>query len=322
MKPWRQLAQCALLLVAAAAASAGLRAQALGSAACPPQAQTPTAQQVQSAAAAARDRGLLWRISRDGRTSYLYASIHLGKLEWAFPGPQVRSALMAADTVALEIDVADAQMAARMQPPPGTAVPTLPATLRERLARQIDAACVPKALIADQHPVLQAVTLTVLAARWQGLDPGYAQEFVLGGLARSVQRRVVSLETPESQLAAVLPQHAAEVEHMVTQMLEQIEQGQVQRTVGRLAAAWERGDLAELGDYERWCNCIADEDDRAQMRRLNDDRNPALADGIETLHREGSRVFAAVGALHMTGAKALPLLMQQRGFTVQRVALQ
>ena len=96
----------------------------------------------------------------------------------------------------------------------------------------------------------------------------------------------------------------------------------MQRTVGRLAAAWERGDLAELGDYERWCDCIADEDDRAQMRRLNDDRNPALADGIETLHREGGRVFAAVGALHMTGAKALPLLMQQRGFTVQRVALQ
>jgi uncharacterized protein YbaP (TraB family) len=321
MKPRWLFARCAGLLVVAAL-SASVRAQPPGSAACPPQAQPPTPQQVQAAAANARDRGLLWRVSRDGRVSYLYASIHVGKLEWAFPGPQVRSALMAADTVALEIDIADAQMAARMQPPPGTAVPTLPPALRERLARQIDAACVPRALIAGQHPVLQAVTLTVLAARWQGLDPGYAQEFVLGGLARSAQRHVVSLETPESQLAAVLPQQAAGAEHMVAQMLEQLEQGQVQRTVGRLAAAWERGDLAELGDYERWCDCITDEDDRAQMQRLNDDRNPALADGIEALHRQGGTVFAAVGALHMTGAKALPLLMQQRGFTVQRVALQ
>jgi uncharacterized protein YbaP (TraB family) len=33
-------------------------------------------------------------------------------------------------------------------------------------------------------------------------------------------------------------------------------------------------------------------------------------------------VFAAVGALHMTGAKALPMLLKQRGFTVQRIALQ
>jgi hypothetical protein len=58
------------------------------------------------------------------------------------------------------------------------------------------------------------------------------------------------------------------------------------------------------------------------MQTLNDDRNPALADGIEALHRDGRGVFAAVGALHMTGAKALPTLLQQRGFTVRRVALQ
>jgi uncharacterized protein YbaP (TraB family) len=321
MRPQRLLVRCALLL-AVTAAPVDAWTQSPGNAACPPQAQPPTAQQLQAAGDAARDRGLLWRISRDDRTSYLYATIHVGKLEWAFPGPQVRSALMAADTVALEIDVADAHRAVRMRPPAGTTMPALPVALRERLARQIDAACVPRALLADQHPVLQAVTLTVLAARWQGLDPGYAQEYVLSALARSAQRRVVSLETPESQLAAVIPQHAADVAHMVAQMLEQLEQGQVQRAVRRLAAAWERGDLAELGDYERWCDCIADEDDRVQMRRLNDGRNPALADGIEALHRQGGQVFAAVGALHMTGAKALPLLMQQRGFTVERVALQ
>ena len=57
------------------------------------------------------------------------------------------------------------------------------------------------------------------------------------------------------------------------------------------------------------------------MQRLNDDRNSGLADGIDALHRDGRKVFAAVGALHMTGAKALPALLAQRGFTVQRLAL-
>jgi uncharacterized protein YbaP (TraB family) len=297
-------------------------AQAPSPPACPPQALAPTPQQLQAAGAQARDRGLLWRISRDGRHSYLYGSIHVGKLEWAFPGPQVRKALLAVDTVALEIDVGDPQMAARMQLPAGSAAPTLTPALRERLARQADAACIPRAALAGLHPVLQAVTLSVLAARWQGLDPGYAQEFVLSGLARSAQRRVVSLESPELQLAALIPPDAAGAERLVAEMVEQIEQGSTQRVIGRLAAAWERGDLTEIGDYERWCDCVASADDRAQLRRLNDDRNPALADGIEALHRGGRSVFAAVGALHMTGDKALPALLAQRGFSVERLTLQ
>jgi len=297
-------------------------ARAQTATACPPQAQPPSPQQLQAAAAQARDRGLLWRLTRDGRTSYLYGTIHIGRLDWAFPGEQVRAALMASDTLALEIDVGDPHMAARMQPPADSVVPSLAPALRERLDRQIDAACVPKALLASQHPVMQVLTLMVLAARWQGLDPGYAQEFVLSGIARAAQRRVVSLESPESQMAALIPRDAAGTERAVAQMLEQLEQGDARRVVARLADAWARGDLAEIADYERWCNCATSDEDRAQMQTLNDDRNPALADGIEALHRDGRGVFAAVGALHMTGAKALPTLLQQRGFTVRRVALQ
>ena len=132
---------------------------------------------------------------------------------------------------------------------------------------------------------------------------------------------MVSLESPESQMAALMPRDAADAERMVGQLIEQLEQGGVRRVIARLAAAWERGDLAELGDYERWCECVVSDEDRAQMRRLNDDRNPALADAIEALHRDGRSVFAAVGALHMTGAQALPALLQKRGFQVLRVAL-
>jgi hypothetical protein len=40
------------------------------------------------------------------------------------------------------------------------------------------------------------------------------------------------------------------------------------------------------------------------------------------LHAQGQRVFAAVGALHMTGPNALPVLMAGRGYHVERVLLQ
>ena len=60
---------------------------------------------------------------------------------------------------------------------------------------------------------------------------------------------------------------------------------------------------------------------RRDLRRAEygDERNPAMAERIDALHREGQRLLVAVGALHMTGPKALPALLQARGFRVERV---
>ena len=58
--------------------------------------------------------------------------------------------------------------------------------------------------------------------------------------------------------------------------------------------------MAELADYERWCECAVGAEDRALLARVNDERNPGLAEGIDALHRDGRKLLAAVGALHMT----------------------
>ncbi|CAN5716850.1 hypothetical protein BH11PSE7_BH11PSE7_03260 [soil metagenome] len=59
--------------------------------------------------------------------------------------------------------------------------------------------------------------------------------------------------------------------------------------------------------------------DRARLQRMLGDRNPGLAQRIDELHASGSRLFAAVGALHMKGATALPALLAARGYEVQRL---
>jgi uncharacterized protein YbaP (TraB family) len=296
--------------------------KAADKAACPPQASQPTPEQMQAAAAKAKDRGMLWRISKDGRTSYLFGTIHLGKLDWAFHGQQVRSALMAADTVALEIDVTDRAIVSRLKPPPGAAVPVLPEALRKRLDQQITLACIPKEAIAAQHPVMQAIALSGLDARWVGYDLAYAQEFFLAGFAQATKKPVISLETPELQMKALLPTTEKDALDAVERTLQDLEEGKARRIVGRMAVAWEAGNLEELATYEQWCDCIRDDADRAFYKRINDGRNPHLADRIASVHAEGKRVFAAVGALHMTGEKALPKLLAERGFTVERVNYQ
>jgi uncharacterized protein YbaP (TraB family) len=88
-----------------------------------------------------------------------------------------------------------------------------------------------------------------------------------------------------------------------------------------MVRAWTDGDLAELEDYGRWCDCLRNDAERAAMKRLLDDRNPVLAAAIDSLHRRGQRVFAGVGSLHMIGPNGVPTLLARRGFQVVPVPL-
>lgn len=286
--------------------------QALAAPACPPPVQVAV-----GAAAAERDRGLLWKVSRDGRTSWLYGTLHVGKPGWRRFGPQMSAALKASDVLALEIDPADPALLEALSEIRAPA--TLPDALQTRLAKAFERACVAGESMATLHPVLQATTLTVLEARWLGMDPAYAMEQLLATQARGAGRKVVSLETVAQQKAALVPDDPDDALAVLEQTLTQLEDKSGRRVLEKLAVAWERGDLAALEDYEAWCECAATEAEKTFMRKLNDERNPPLADGIEAQHKAGKRVFAAVGALHMTGPQSLPKLMQQRGFKVERV---
>lgn len=295
-------------------------AQAAPPAACPPSAQAPSPEQMQAGLSGAQDRGLLWRISRDGRDSYLYGTLHVGRPDWIYPGPALQRALQETEVLALELDVSDpAVQQAISTPAAGERPPKLPTALRRRLNAQAEQACLPPTALASLHPVMEVMTYAMLAGRWDGLDPAYGQEFMLAGLAKAGQRPLISLETAAGQREALVPKQADEALRAVEESLALLEAQRVRPPLLRMAEAWARGDLGELQAYERWCDCMHAEDDRQGMRRLNDERNPAMADKIAALHQQGRTVLAAVGALHMTGPQALPLLMARRGFAVERV---
>lgn len=307
---------CAMAGLAALAALASPRARAAD---CPPPLPPLSAAQQQVAARTAPDRGFLWTLQRDGHTSYLYGTLHVGKPAWTLPGPKVAAALAASDMLALEIDPADPALSAPAADDAASA-PPLPAALQARLARRIAAACLPARAFDAMDPALQVVALGVLEARWVGLDPAYAQEPALAALERAAGRPVRALESVAMQRELLAPAAPGAARAEVEAGLAELEGSQGRATIARLAQAWNHGDLATLASYAKWCDCIHDAADRAQMRALNDARNPALADGIAALHARGQRVFAAVGALHMTGPQGLPRLLAARGFRVTRVA--
>ena len=235
------------------------------------------------------------------------------------PGPATRSALRQVDTVALEVDMTSTEAQQQIQQLASRPRREIPLALHQRLERLWVAECLPLAQLNSGPVELQAITLVALLGRRQGFDPAYASEAMLTMLANAGKLPVVSLESLGAQLNLFLAPDDAEAIETVSQALDQLEKPQTREMQGKLAGAWERSDLNVLERYQDWCDCVHTERERADMKQLLDDRNPGLADGIERLHASGQRVFAAVGALHMTGPLALPHLLAAKGFSVERL---
>ncbi|APW36135.1 hypothetical protein RD110_02025 [Rhodoferax koreense] len=286
-----------------------------------PSAPQPVAQAEATAGMrTARDRGFLWRLEKDGRTSWLYGTIHVAKRNWMYPGPATRRALHDADSVALELDVLDPAIAAELS----TAItaradaPPLPAGLARRVQAQAAAACLGEGL-GRMRPEMQVMTLAVLSGRARGLDPAYGIDVFLAGYARGLKKAVVSLETPAQQMSLLLSDDPAEVAQTVEDVLQSLESKNAGPQLDRLAGAWDEGRLADLENYADWCECLDTPERRKSYDALVIGRNPSLARHVADIHQSGHSVFAAVGALHMVGPQGLPMLLAALGFNVERV---
>lgn len=268
----------------------------------------------------ARDHGILWRFDKDGRSGWLYGTIHVAKRDWVFPGPALMQALQQSDQVALELDVLDPEIMRRLQAGMVTrpGAPALQPGLARRLAVQSQAACMGDALAA-MRPEMQAMTLASLVGRRQGLEPAYGIDAFLAGVARGLRKPAVSLETPEEQLALLLSDDPVEANQMVAEMLDELERGTALRVLQRMAQDWADSRLDDLAAYPQWCDCLNTDEQRSFNRRLLDERNQAMLPRIAALHDSGLRTLVAVGALHMIGPQGLPALLQAQGFKVVRV---
>lgn len=299
---------------------ANLAAAATPARVCPPEPKPFSPEMFEAAASQARDRGLLWRITKGGHSSYLYGTLHVGKELWMAPGPQVRRALQQTGMLALEIDPLDeavmremaAEIAVRGQ---GKLSPALQARVKKHWV----SACLPAEAFGQAPAEFQAITLSMLVARNDGLDPSYGSEIMLALFGRMLKRPVVSLESVKLQFSTLFGSDDEELESMIRDGLDDIEAGRALTVMRKLAKVWEVGDLAELNNYEAWCDCVRTEGERKMLKRTLDDRNPGLAQGIDALHARGTNVFAAVGSLHMIGLKGLPAIMAARGYRVERV---
>jgi uncharacterized protein len=289
--------------------------------ACPPVAASPTIEQVQLGMRSARDRGFLWRVSKDGRNSYLYGTLHIAKQDWMYPGISVQNALKASDRVAFELDLLDAEIAQRlkkaMMASDGDTV--LPESLAVRMRAEAERACFPLPALSVMFPEMQLTTLEILANRSDGIYADYGSEFFLSGFARGLRKTVVSLETPELQMRTMRIENQQDRDVIMEKWLGKLESNRTRALQLRISEMWANNRVDELLHYIEWCECADTEAERRSWRRLVDDRNQGLAESIVSIIDSGQTVFAAVGSLHMIGATGLPTLLAQRGYRIEFV---
>ncbi|CAJ0787714.1 hypothetical protein LMG19083_01619 [Ralstonia psammae] len=325
---WRALAITLCLLAGSGTATAqeAPPAPAPAASTCPPPASSFIPKDGWAAAAQrATDHGLLWRIEKNGHTSWLYGTIHVARADWMLPGPAVREALQQVDAVALELDLLDKDTDRKplTAQNPAEDRRLMAGRRGERFNRLLAAACLPDSALTQIRkfqPTMQLASLAVLGVRTDGLYPDFGIDLFLTTYAKSQHLPIVPLETLAQQvrvLNEIVPKN--EVAQQFDTVLDAIESGEARTQTLTLANAWAESDLGTLERYPQWCDCLKTPSDKRAFRRLVTNRNLAMAQNIARVHTSGQRVFGAVGALHMIGPKGIPALLAARGFTVTPV---
>jgi len=257
-------------------------------------------------------RPLFWSIEKDGKTSYLLGTMHMG----VDPNTRIPKVVWEkfdqAKTFAMETDLAGG----------GSLDITLKGkeTLRDLLGeaywKKFEEAVGKDEAQRYLHykPMIPA---TVLQMR--SLPQTAPMDGVLLGRAMNQKKNIVYLEKLEHQAAMLekwmtpralrdMLDDLAEGEQHSKEMFAAYVAGDEQKLIG--LAEQERADFKKHGRSEKEYD--------AQMDDLLYNRNASWIAPIEKLHAEGGG-FIAVGAMHLIGKRSVLDLLQHRGFKVTRI---
>lgn len=271
------------------------------------------------AVAAGPERGILWRIERDGTTvGHLFGTIHSDRPEVVdLPGP-VERAFERADRYAFEIDQRDIDpreiRRVMHYPDGGLLAQRLPPDLWERARRAASRRGLPTNAIASMEPWALATVLSLPPA-----DPRNILDMMLQRRAFESGRPVAGLETVAEQLSIFDHLDESRQVEMLTTAVDAIETGQAQELFERMVRAWRERDLGRIVELADEHPALADPaTNNRLMARLLGERNRRMAERMQA-QLEAGGAFIAVGAMHLAGDDGLVRLLEHRGYRLEPV---
>ncbi|WP_245541819.1 TraB/GumN family protein [Uliginosibacterium gangwonense] len=291
--------------------------------ACPSLPATDQASLQKLARSRHADRGVLWEVSKNGHSAYLYGVIHLGRLDWDFPGPIVSQSLIQSKLLAVELDTDNPTLAARMAAATQAATQALiqnvsnPLSIsdEEQFAHRVDklleAACISQEQVAGVSLGSRTEILDFLSARDQGIFHDFAIDQAVIAYMKVKGKPLVELESVEEQ-ATALAYMPRDLKAYWEGLLERFESGKVRQAQIEFASAWEAGDIKTL-------QVSIDRMEKDLKKQLLDDRNEKLARRIDQLYRTRDGAFVAIGVLHLVGDGSVVERLGAMGYTLRKV---
>lgn len=274
---------------------------------------------------AAPPRGLLYRISKNGRAAHLFGTLHVGRPDFYPLDRTTTRALAQASELVVELDAsqADRMQAGLVQyallKDARTLDGMLPDALRQRLHAQLDAFGIPRQTMQPFKPWMAMFTLLVGAFHSFGYDAAYATDLYLIGLAKGFDKKIGELEGIDYQFRLFDSLTLDEQLAFLDETLVLLESRQMQADTVALVSAWLAGDAQKLQQLS--LKSLHDSPRSApwMKQKLFSERNLRMADRIDRMLGEGRTPFVAVGALHLTGEDGLPALLEKRGYRIDNL---
>lgn len=273
----------------------------------------------------ARRQGVLFKITGDGRASYLFGTIHVGERAFYPLAPEVSQALAGASQLVLELDTrADgayqrAVAAHGSYGRGGQIREHISADTLARLTRALHAVGITVSSVEHLKPWLLANILMGLELERSGFERSNGNEVFLLAQAQARGTTVTELESADYQLALFDTLSDADADSYLREGLAALSDGSSLRKARATIDAWASGNSAAL-------EALVPEaiDGRTVMaeftrRMLLGKRNPEMASRIESIMQDGQTSFVGGGLLHLLGPDGLPRLLARRGYQVVRV---
>lgn len=280
-----------------------------GSAAAPPAAD-PWAKP--EAAKDPLPRPLFWSLEKDGKTSYVLGTMHLGVDAASRLPDLVWKKLEESKTFAMEMDPASG---AKLKPLREDGK-TLQQELGPEYWKKLEDALGMQdaARLVNFKPMIPATMLSM-----RGLPETAPMDGVLHGRALNLKKNIVFLETFEHQASVLEKWMNAQA---LKDMLDDVP-GLERRSKEMLAAylAGDDGKILAIAESEREQHKKRGRPEKEYDEQMDDllyKRNASWIEPIEKLHADGGG-FIAVGALHAIGPRSILELLEKKGFKVTRI---
>ena len=272
---------------------------------------------------------LLWKVQGENATLHLTGSIHVGKPDFFPLADPIEEAFAQADALAVEVDVSDPDVIAKMMsmiftegmlPEGETLQDRLGEELYARLERMATEREFPLAMIQKMKPGIVILTLLGMEYQRVGLDPELGIDMHFLAAASEAGKEIIALETIESQLALFLEVDDQLDDVFVAEFLDQIDE--IVEVTEEMIALWQAADMEALIAFVE--SQVGDDPLMVGFYdRLMNDRNVKMVETLDQWLRESEKdIFVTVGAGHFGGEKGILSLLAEKGWKAEQYMME